>query len=142
MGNWSYSNLVCKLRYNYSTSAETFKITDGKLYVPVVTLWTQDNTKLLQYYNNWNHDSNVQLTGINIYPKYYHRLKTVFRLLNWSTFSGKYTFCFIIWKYYREKSTYRILFSKSRSKWLPCYDWWKIHFWSASKKWHKNIWKQ
>ena len=26
----------------------TFAITDTKIYVPVVTLWTQDNTKLLQ----------------------------------------------------------------------------------------------
>ena len=31
-----------------STGAETFPITDTKYYVPVVTLWTQDNVKLLQ----------------------------------------------------------------------------------------------
>ena len=31
-----------------STGAGTFKITDTKLYVPVVTLSTQDNSKLLQ----------------------------------------------------------------------------------------------
>ena len=31
-----------------STGAGTFKITDTKLYVPVVTLSTQDNFKLLQ----------------------------------------------------------------------------------------------
>ena len=31
-----------------STVARTFKITDTKLYVPVVTLSTQDNFKLLQ----------------------------------------------------------------------------------------------
>ena len=31
-----------------STVAGTFKITDAKLYVPVVTLSTQDNAKLLQ----------------------------------------------------------------------------------------------
>ena len=30
------------------TEATRFKITDTKLYVPVVTLSTQDNTKLLQ----------------------------------------------------------------------------------------------
>ena len=31
-----------------STGEGKFKITDGKLYVPVVTLSTQDNVKLLQ----------------------------------------------------------------------------------------------
>ena len=31
-----------------STGAEKFEITDTKLYVPVVTLSTQDNSKLLQ----------------------------------------------------------------------------------------------
>ena len=31
-----------------STGAGKFTITDTKLYVPVVTLSTQDNTKLLQ----------------------------------------------------------------------------------------------
>ena len=31
-----------------SAGAGTFKITDTKLYVPVVTLSTQDNVKLLQ----------------------------------------------------------------------------------------------
>ena len=31
-----------------STGARTFEITDTKLYVPVVTLSTQDNSKLLQ----------------------------------------------------------------------------------------------
>ena len=34
--------------YYYSTGKEKFKITDPKLYVPVVTLSTQDNAKLLQ----------------------------------------------------------------------------------------------
>ena len=31
-----------------STSAETFEITDTKFYIPLVTLSTQDNSKLLQ----------------------------------------------------------------------------------------------
>ena len=34
-----------------STGAGTFRITDAKLYVPVVTLSTQENSKLLQQYN-------------------------------------------------------------------------------------------
>ena len=44
-----------------STGAETFKITDTKLYIPAVTLSTQENTKLLQQLKsgfkrviNWN----------------------------------------------------------------------------------------
>ena len=44
-----------------STSEGTFEVTDTKLYVPVVTLSTQDNAKLLQQLNsglkrvvNWN----------------------------------------------------------------------------------------
>ena len=44
-----------------STGAGTFAITDTKLYVPVVTLSTQDNSKLLQQLKsafkrtvNWN----------------------------------------------------------------------------------------
>ena len=31
-----------------STGAKTFSITDAKLYIPVVTLLTEDNTKLLK----------------------------------------------------------------------------------------------
>ena len=40
----------------------TFAMIETKFYVPVVTLWTQDNTK---YCNIWNQNSNAQLTGIN-----------------------------------------------------------------------------
>ena len=42
----------------------TFSITDTKLYVPVVTLLTQNNAKLLQ--NNANLVLKEQLTGIDI----------------------------------------------------------------------------
>ena len=34
--------------FTNSTGAGTFPITDATFYVPVVTLWTQDNVKLLQ----------------------------------------------------------------------------------------------
>ena len=44
-----------------STAAGRFEITDTKIYVPVVTLWTQNNAKLLQHLKsgfkgtvNWN----------------------------------------------------------------------------------------
>ena len=51
-----------------STGAGKFKITETKLYVLVVTLWTQDNAKLLQQLNlafkrtiNWNkYESNIK----------------------------------------------------------------------------------
>ena len=45
-----------------SRGAETFSITDSKLYVPVVTLSTQDETRLLKLLKE---DLNLQLTGIN-----------------------------------------------------------------------------
>ena len=48
-----------------SATGETkFKIPDTKLYVPVVTLPTQDNPKLLQQFLK------EQLTGININQKF------------------------------------------------------------------------
>ena len=53
-----------------AVGAVKFKIADTKLYVPVVTLSTQDNPKLLQ---------------------------PVYRFINWSMFSrSKYTFRFNI----------------------------------------------
>ena len=43
--NWSAS---CVIAYtNVATQNATFRITETKLYVPVLTLSTQDNTKLL-----------------------------------------------------------------------------------------------
>ena len=46
---------------NNADQAATFSITDTKLYVPVITLLTQDNTKLLEQIKsgfkrtiNWN----------------------------------------------------------------------------------------
>ena len=53
---WSSTCVITK-----STDAETFAITDTKLYVPIVTLSTQENTELLQQLKsgfkrviNWN----------------------------------------------------------------------------------------
>ena len=46
---------------NVANQNETFETTDTKLYVPIITLSTQDNSKLLQQLksdikrvNNWN----------------------------------------------------------------------------------------
>ena len=54
--NWSENCVICE-----EDRATTFAITNAKLYVPVVTLWTQDNAKLLQQLKsgfkrtiNWN----------------------------------------------------------------------------------------
>ena len=56
--NWSKN---CVIVANNADQATTFSITDIKLYIPVVTLSTQDNTKLLEQFKsgfertiNWN----------------------------------------------------------------------------------------
>ena len=61
-----------------STDEGRFKITDTKLYVPVVTLSTQDNAKLLQQLKsgfkrtiNWNkYESSVKTFAQNRYLNY------------------------------------------------------------------------
>ena len=54
-------NLILTCVITNSTGKGKFKITDSKLYVPVITLSTQDNAKLLQQLKsgfkrtiNWN----------------------------------------------------------------------------------------
>ena len=56
---------------NNANQGATFAITETKLYVPVVTLSTQDNTKLLQQLKS-GFGINI---GINIYQNqnYYHK---------------------------------------------------------------------
>ena len=56
---WSTTCVIVST--NVANKNTTFEITDTKLYVPVVTLSTQDNSKLLQQLNsgfkrviNWN----------------------------------------------------------------------------------------
>ena len=50
-----------------------FKITDTKLYVPVVTLSTQDNAKLFKQPES---ALKLQLAGIKFHLKQQHRHKT------------------------------------------------------------------
>ena len=57
--NWSENCVI--MATNTATQAERFKIIDTKLYVPVVTLSTQSNSKLLEQLQsgfkrtiNWN----------------------------------------------------------------------------------------
>ena len=44
--NWLENYVI--MATNIAAQAATFSITDTKLYVPVVTLLTQDNAKLLE----------------------------------------------------------------------------------------------
>ena len=55
-----------------TTRATTFTVTDKTLYVPVVTLSTQNCVKLLQQIKS----GFKKLTGININQKYRHYLKS------------------------------------------------------------------
>ena len=66
---WSMDFITSNIALKQAT---TFAIIDIKLYVPVVTLSTEDNTKLLQKLKN--QDSNAQLTGINMSQTQQHRL--------------------------------------------------------------------
>ena len=51
---------------NVANQDATFTITETKLYVSVVTLWTQDNAKLLPQLKSGLKE---QLIGTNIYQK-------------------------------------------------------------------------
>ena len=62
----------CVISNAAAGQATAFAITDTKLHVPVVTLSTDDNGKLLQQLKS--QDSNAQLTGINITQKQQHRM--------------------------------------------------------------------
>ena len=74
--------------YSNVISNSTFKITDTKLYVPVVTLSTQDNAKLLQQLKsgfnriiNWNkYLSKPELLPQN--PNLSHLVEPSFKGLN------------------------------------------------------------
>ena len=72
-----------------------FLITDTKLYVPVVTLLTQDNEKLLQQLKlGYNYTINR-----NIKSRSTKCSKLIFRFLNFPKFSrSKFTFCFTIYQ--------------------------------------------
>ena len=88
-----------------SATRETeFKITDTKLYVPVVTLLTQENAKLLKQ---------LSTKRQNQYLDY----------LNDTSFQGlNRPFRFILQRYWCSESTHNILSSKCRTKRLQCYD--------------------
>ena len=68
--NWSLTCFITN-----STGTGRFTITDKKLYVPVVTLSTQDNAKLLQQLKS-GFELNEQLIGTNINQIQKHKHKT------------------------------------------------------------------
>ena len=72
----------------------TFQVNDAKLSVPIVTLSTPENIKLFKQLDLILIE---QLIGINIQPRQQIGTKLMFRLSNWSKFSGsKQTFCLVI----------------------------------------------
>ena len=68
--NSLHSHLVCRLCYFSCNAGTRFAIADTKLYIPVITLWTQDN-----YHKNSGWVLKEQLTGININLKQGHMHK-------------------------------------------------------------------
>ena len=67
MLTWSASYVITN-----STGVGTFAITDTKLYIPLVTLSTQDNMKPLKHLKS---GFNEQLIGVSINQKYQHKIK-------------------------------------------------------------------
>ena len=59
-----------------ANQARKLRITNTKLYVPAVTISTQENIKLTRKQNNWNIVLKKQIIGINIIFKKQIRLET------------------------------------------------------------------
>ena len=116
----------------------TFEITETKLYVPVVTLSTQDNTKLLQQLKsdfiiiiNWNkYLSNPQLLAQN--PNLNHLVESSFQAVN---------FCFTIWIWWSSKEQeQKKIFSSECRNYNVIIDG-NFFFGSTSKKRLNKIWQ-
>ena len=80
--------MVCILCYNVANQIPTFAIAEANRYVPVVTLWTQDNAKLLTQFKSgfkraisWNkHPSKPELLAQN--PNLSHLVEPNFQGIN------------------------------------------------------------
>ena len=59
-----------------ANQARKLRITNTKLYVPAVTISTQENIKLTRKQNNWNIVLKKQIIGINIIFKKQIKLET------------------------------------------------------------------
>ena len=83
-----------------STGGGKFAITETKLYVPVETLSTQDNAKLLQQLKS---GFKRTINGNKFQSRYKNICtKQIFKSFSWSKFSrSKQTFCIIFskWKW-------------------------------------------
>ena len=105
---------------NVANQNPTFVMTETILYVLVVTLSTQDNTKLLKKLKsgskrtiNWNrHLSKPELLGQN--PNLNHLVEPSFQWVN---------ILFWTWRWCTKKKQKKILSSKCRNAKLQCYDW-------------------
>ena len=74
--NWSKTCVI--MATDIANQGATFTITDTKLYVPVVTLSTQDNAKLLEQLK-----SGLKRTvNLNKFQYINRKSKLIFRLLN------------------------------------------------------------
>ena len=105
---------------NNSTGAGRFVITDTKLYVPVVTLSTQDNTKLPQQLKsgfkrkiNWN--------KYQPDPKTYGQNRHLNHLVD-PSFQGVNRLFVLSFENENDRITFKLLSSESRNKRLQCYD--------------------
>ena len=68
--NWS---AICVINYtNVVNQNSTFKITGAKLYVPVITLPTQDNAKLLPQLKS-NFKKTINWNKLLSKPEYWHK---------------------------------------------------------------------
>ena len=105
---------------NNSTGAGKFKITETKLYVPVVTLSIQDNAKLLQQLKssfkrtiNWNkYESNIKTYAQNRYLN--HIINPIFQ--------GVIRLFVLSFENENGRTSPSALSSESRNKRLQCYD--------------------
>ena len=127
-------NLILTWSKDYVISSATgetkFAITEIKLYVPIVTLSTQDNAKLLQQLKsgfkktiNWSkYESSIKTFAQHRYLN--HLINPSFQGVNSlfvQSFENENLF------------TLNLSSSKSINERLQCYGWWKKLFWSTNK---------
>ena len=132
--DWSAN---CVIIYtDVANQVPTFTITETNLYVPVVTLSTQDNAKLLPQLKSgfkrtisWN--------------KYLSKPE----LLTWNAnlnhliephFQGVNRLFLLAFEDDAQRTSNKRYYSKYRNKSLQYYDWWKKIFWSTKNKYYKT----
>ena len=129
---WLANYIITDSKYT-----ETFKITDTKLYVPVVTLPDQDNIKLLQQLKSW-------LSRTINWNKYLTTPKTLAQNqdLNYlidPRFQGVNTLFALSFVENAVWTGAQHSLSRDKNKRLQRRDWWFELFWPVNKKWHKKV---